>query len=427
MKFTRAYSLKGEVRVPGDKSISHRAIMFGSLAQGTTTVKNFLRGADCLSTIDCFRRMGIQIDETADEITVHGKGLHGLSAPSQILDAGNSGTTTRLISGILSGQNFECTLTGDASIQKRPMGRIIEPLTQMGASITSLSGNGCAPLQISGRPLHGIHYRTKVASAQVKSSILLAGLYADTPVSVTEPSLSRNHSELMLRQFGAKIHTEGTTATILPAPALTGQDITVPGDISSAAYFIAAGCITPDSEILIQNVGINPTRDGILQVCRMMGADITVMPYAHQTGEPAADVLVRSSSLKACVIGGDLIPTLIDELPVIAVMACFAKGTTVIRDAAELKVKESDRITVMAENLSAMGAKVTATDDGLIIEGGHSLQGTVIDSHLDHRIAMSFAVAALNADEETEIRDAECVNISYPGFYQDLNRISSRT
>ena len=246
-------------------------------------------------------------------------------------------------------------------------------------------------------------------------------------MSVTEPSLSRNPSELMLRQFGAKIHTEGTTATILPAPALTGQDITVPGDISSAAYFIAAGCITPDSEILIQNVGINPTRDGILQVCRMMGADITVMPYAHQTGEPAADVLVRSSSLKACVIGGDLIPTLIDELPVIAVMACFAKGTTVIRDAAELKVKESDRITVMAENLSAMGAKVTATDDGLIIEGGHSLQGAVIDSHLDHRIAMSFAVAALNADGETEIRDAECVNISYPGFYQDLNRISSRT
>ena len=303
------------------------------------------------------------------------------------------------------------------------MGRIIEPLTQMGASIESLSGNGCAPLRIEGRPLHGIHYRTKVASAQVKSSILLAGLYADSPTSVTEPALSRNHSELMLRQFGADVKTEGTTATIAPAPRLAGQEITVPGDISSAAYFIAAACVTPGSELLIRNVGINPTRDGILRVCRMMGADLTVMPYENQKGEPAADLLVRSSSLKGCVIEGELIPTLIDELPVIAVMACFADGTTVIRDAAELKVKESDRIAVMAENLSAMGARVTATDDGLIIEGGRPLRGAAVDSHLDHRIAMSFAVAALNADGETVIRDAECVNISYPGFYQDLQRL----
>ena len=427
MKFTRVKSLRGEITVPGDKSISHRAVMFGSLAQGTTTVENFLRGADCLSTIDCFRRLGIQIDETPELITIHGKGLHGLTGPSQLLDAGNSGTTTRLISGILSGQSFETTLTGDASIQKRPMKRIIEPLTQMGASITSLHGNGCAPLNIQGRPLHGIHYTTKVASAQVKSSILLAGLYADSATSVTEPALSRNHSELMLRQFGADVQTEGTTATIQPGPALAGQKIVVPGDISSAAYFIAAACITPESELLIRNVGTNPTRDGILRVCRMMNADVTILPHAQNDGEPSADLLIRSSSLKGCVIEGELIPTLIDELPVIAVMACFAEGTTIIRDAAELKVKESNRIDVMAENLTAMGAQVTATDDGLIIEGGRPLRGAAIDSHLDHRIAMSFAVAALNTDGETEIQDAECVNISYPAFYQDLNRISSRT
>lgn len=423
MKFTRAKQIRGEVTIPGDKSISHRAVMFGSLAEGVTEVTGFLRGADCLSTIDCFRRLGISIEDKDERILIHGKGLHGLSAPAQILDAGNSGTTTRLISGILSGQAFETTLTGDASIQKRPMGRIIEPLSQMGASITSLSGNGCAPLRIQGRPLHGIHYTTKVASAQVKSSILLAGLYADTPTSVTEPALSRNHSELMLHFFGADVKSEGTTATIQPEPKLIGQKVQVPGDISSAAYFIAAGCITPDSELLIQNVGTNPTRDGILHVCKMMNANVTLLNENTDSGEPTADLLVRTSSLQGCIIEGDLIPTLIDELPVIAVMACFAEGTTVIRDAAELKVKESDRIAVMTENLTAMGAKVTATDDGMIIEGGHTLHGAVVDSHLDHRIAMSFAVAALNTDGETEILGADCVNISYPAFYRDLQKI----
>ena len=423
MKFTRAKQIRGEVTIPGDKSISHRAVMFGSLAEGATEVTGFLRGADCLSTIDCFRRLGISIEDKDERILIHGKGLHGLSAPAQILDAGNSGTTTRLISGILSGQAFETTLTGDASIQKRPMGRIIEPLSQMGASITSLSGNGCAPLRIQGRPLHGIHYTTKVASAQVKSSILLAGLYADAPTSVTEPALSRNHSELMLHFFGADVKSEGTTATIQPEPKLIGQKVQVPGDISSAAYFIAAGCITPDSELLIQNVGTNPTRDGILHVCKMMNANVTLLNENMDSGEPTADLLVRTSSLQGCIIEGDLIPTLIDELPIIAVMACFAEGTTVIRDAAELKVKESDRIAVMTENLTAMGAKVTATDDGMVIEGGHTLHGAVVDSHLDHRIAMSFAVAALNADGETEILGADCVNISYPAFYRDLLKI----
>ncbi len=423
MKLSRIQRLQGEIQVPGDKSISHRAVMFGSLAQGTTEITGFLRGADCLSTISCFRRLGIEIEEKEKEILVHGKGLHGLCAPKEILDTGNSGTTTRLISGILCGQNFETTLTGDASIQRRPMGRIIEPLSQMGASIESLSGNSCAPLRIAGRPLHGIHYTTKVASAQVKSAILLAGLYADGGTRVTEPALSRNHSELMLRFFGADVKSEGTTAVIQPEPSLVGQKIEVPGDISSAAYFIAAACITPNSEVWIRNVGTNPTRDGILRVCRMMHADVTLLNENADSGEPTADLLVRTSSLKACTIEGDLIPTLIDELPVIAVMACFAEGTTIIRDAAELKVKESDRIAVMTENLTAMGAHVTATEDGMIIEGGHPLHGAVIDSHLDHRIAMSFAVAAWNADGETEIQGADCVTISYPGFFQDFGKL----
>ena len=421
MIFTRAKHLKGEITVPGDKSISHRAVMFGALAEGLTEVEGFLPGADCLSTIDCFRRMGIFIEEPeATRLLIHGKGLHGLKKPADILDTGNSGTTTRLISGILSGQDFETTLTGDASIQKRPMGRIIEPLSLMGASIESLNKNGCAPLRIQGRPLHGIHYTTKVASAQVKSAILLAGLYGDCPTSVTEPALSRNHTELMLRSFGAKVQTEGVTATIEPLPHLAGQKILVPGDISSAAYFLAAGCITPNSEIFIQNVGINPTRDGILRVLKRMGADVTILPGDNRTGEPVADLLVKTSHLQGCVLEGDLIPALIDEIPVIAIMACFAAGTTIIRDAAELKVKESNRIDVMVENLSAMGAHITATEDGMIIEGGYPLHGAVVDSHLDHRIAMSFAIAGLNADGETQIAGAECVNISYPGFYEDL-------
>ena len=424
MIFTRAQHLKGEITVPGDKSISHRAVMFGALAEGLTEVEGFLPGADCLSTIDCFRRMGIFIEEPeSTRLLIHGKGLHGLKKPADILDTGNSGTTTRLISGILSGQDFETILTGDASIQKRPMGRIIEPLSLMGASIESLNKNGCAPLRIQGRPLHGIHYTTKVASAQVKSAILLAGLYGDCPTSVTEPALSRNHTELMLRSFGAKMQTEDVTATIEPLPHLAGQKILVPGDISSAAYFLATGCITPNSEIFIQNVGINPTRDGILRVLKRMGADVTILSSDNRTGEPVADLLVKTSHLQGCVLEGDLIPALIDEIPVIAIMACFATGTTIIRDAAELKVKESNRIDVMVENLSAMGAHITATEDGMIIEGGYPLHGAVVDSHLDHRIAMSFAIAGLNADGETQIAGAECVNISYPGFYRDLDVI----
>lgn len=422
MTFTRAEALKGTVTVPGDKSISHRSVMFGALAEGTTRVTNFLQGADCLSTIDCFRKLGIRIENTEEEILIHGKGLHGLHAPSGTLNTGNSGTTTRLICGILAGQRFQTELTGDASIQSRPMRRIMDPLSRMGARIESLRGNDCAPLRIRGRGLHGIDYRSNVASAQVKSCILLAGLYADSPTSVTEPSLSRNHSEILLRQFGASVASEGTTVRIEPEPNLCAQEIRVPGDISSAAYFIAAGLLVPGSEILIRNVGINPTRDGILRVCKAMGADITLLNEA-QSGEPTADLLVRHSSLHGTTVGGALIPTLIDELPVVAALACFAEGTTVIRDAQELKVKESNRIDAMTESLRAMGAHVTAAEDGMIIEGGYPLHGAVIDSRMDHRIAMTFAVTALAADGETVIRGADCVKISYPEFYEDLGRL----
>lgn len=414
--------LHGELTVPGDKSISHRAVMFGSLAKGTTRITHFLEGADCLSTISCFRKMGIDIEKTDGEVLVHGKGLHGLSAPSEILDVGNSGTTTRLISGILAGQDFDCELNGDASIQSRPMKRIMTPLSLMGADIESIKGNGCAPLRIRGKKLHAAHYNSPVASAQVKSCVLLAGMYADGITSVTEPVLSRNHTELMLNYFGAHVNSTGTTASIEPEPFLEARDITVPGDISSAAYFIAAGLLTSGSEILLKNVGINPTRDGMLRICKAMGADITLL-NVNDDGEPTADLLVRTSTLHGTTIGGSVIPALIDEIPMLAVMAAFADGTTIIKDAAELKVKESDRIAVMVENLSRMGADITATDDGMIIHGGRPLHGAEIDSHLDHRIAMSFAVAGTIVDGPLSILGGDCVNISYPDFYSDLYKL----
>lgn len=423
MEFTKKNRIRGEVSIPGDKSISHRAVMFGALSQGITEVTGFLQGADCLSTISCFNRLGIEIENTLSKILIHGKGLHGLTAPTEVLDVGNSGTTTRLISGILAAQPFETTLDGDASIRKRPMKRIMTPLQMMGADIKSQLDNGCAPLIIRGQALHGIHYNSPVASAQVKSSVLLAGLYAEGVTSVTEPVLSRNHSEIMLQYFGAKVSSEGTTATIWPEPDLAGQKVNVPGDISSAAYFIAAGLLVPDSELLIKNVGINPTRDGILKVALAMGADITLL-NENRDGEPTADLLVRSSSLHGTTVEGDLIPTLIDEIPIICVMAACAEGTTVIKDAAELKVKESDRIAVMVSQLSAMGVDIVGTDDGMIIHGGKPLHGATIQTFMDHRIAMSFAIASLIAEGTTTILDQEVVNISYPGFYEDLDRIT---
>lgn len=420
--------LKGTVSVPGDKSISHRGIMFGSIADGTTEIHNFLPGADCLATIRCFRALGIEIEQEGSTVTVHGKGLHGLSAPSHILDVGNSGTTTRLLSGILAGQPFESKLSGDESLNSRPMKRIIDPLTQMGADISSILHNGCAPLYIAPSRLHGIHYDSPVASAQVKSCILLAGLYADGETSVTEPGLSRNHTELMLKEFGADIRSvhdldcSRTTAIIQPGRELHGQKLTVPGDISSAAYFIAAGLIVPDSEIRITNVGINPTRAGILKVCEDMGARIELSNERTEGGEKIADITVRTSRLHGTVIEGDIIPALIDEIPVIAVMAAVAEGTTVIRDAAELKVKETDRIETVTDNLKAMGCDVTPTEDGMIINGG-KLKGASIHTLLDHRIAMAFSIAALAAEGRTRILDSKCVDVSYPAFYDTFEEL----
>ena len=421
--------LKGEVTIPGDKSISHRSIMLGSIALGTTEITHFLEGADCLSTIDCFRKMGVEIERKPSSILVHGKGLRGLTAPASTLNVGNSGTTTRLISGILSGQNFATTLSGDDSLNSRPMKRIMTPLNTMGAHIRSLNDNGCAPLHIRPGALHGIHYQSPVASAQVKSAVLLAGLYADSPTSVTEPALSRNHTELMLQGFGAYVatdlHTDGTaTAHVEPCKELYGQQICVPGDISSAAYFIAAALLVPGSELLVKNVGTNFTRAGFLKVCKAMGADIETVSQTIEGGESRADLLVRYSHLKGSVIEGDIIPTLIDEIPMIAIMAAFADGQTVIRDAAELKVKETNRIDTVTAGLKAMGAVITPTDDGMIIEGTGHLNGASIQSYLDHRIAMAFSVAGLASDGETQIVDSQCVDVSYPEFYATLNSVS---
>lgn len=421
MELKNAKCLRGTVSVPGDKSISHRAVMFGAISEGMTEITNFLKGADCLSTISCFQQMGISIENKKDRVIVHGKGLHGLSAPKEMLDAGNSGTTTRLISGILAGQPFSSALTGDASIQKRPMKRILTPLSSMGADVSSIPGNGCAPLQFHPASLHGISFLSPVASAQVKSCVLLAGLYADGVTSVTEPVLSRNHTELMLSAFGANIRSENNVVSIHPNPKLTGMKIEAPGDISSAAYFIAAGLLVKDAEILIRNVGINPTRDGILKAARAMGGKIQKLNEHTVSGESVCDLLVTSSELHGTAIGGELIPALIDEVPMIAVMAAFADGVTHITDAAELKVKESNRIQTVTENLRRMGADVTPTEDGMIIRGTPDrLHCADFDSYSDHRIAMAFAVAALALDAPSAMRCGECVAISYPKFYEDL-------
>lgn len=424
MIFKKSNSLKGEITIPGDKSISHRAIMFGSLAEGSTRISHFLQGADCLSTISCFRQMGIDIENNTKEnvVIVKGKGLRGLKKPNSILDVGNSGTTMRLISGILCGQTFDTTLTGDASICKRPMGRIINPLVSMGGKIKSLSGDNLAPLSIEGTKegLSGITYTLPVASAQIKSAVLLAGLYANEETTVIEHTPSRNHTEIMLQMLGANIANKDNAITITGSPKLIARDVIVPGDISSAAYFIAAGILVPGSEILIKNVGVNKTRDGIIKVLEQMGANITLENLRNTDTEPVADILVKHSSLKATTICDPIIPTLIDEIPIIAVIACFADGTTVIKDAGELKVKESNRLDVMVNQLKLMGADIEATEDGMIIHGGKPLHGAVIDSKLDHRIAMSFAIAGLVADGETTILNSECVDISYPDFYKDL-------
>lgn len=421
MKLTASAGLRGTLTVPGDKSISHRAVMFGALADGDTRITGFLMGEDCLSTIDCFRKMGVPIEITEREVIVHGVGLHGLREPDGPLYTGNSGTTTRLISGILAAQPFPVSLTGDASIEKRPMGRIITPLREMGAKVDGREGKFC-PLSITPSALHGITYEMPVASAQLKSAILLAGLYADGPTTVIEPAPSRDHTERMLRALGARVESDGCRVTIHAPLCLKAVDLEVPGDISSAAFFLVAGAIVPGSELTVQNVGINPTRDGVIEVLRAMGADITVT-NRRDTAEPVADLTVRASKLHGTEIGGSLIPRLIDELPVLAVAAAFAEGETVIRDAQELKVKESNRIAAMVSELTRAGADCTETADGMVIRGGRPLHGAPFESYGDHRVAMSMAVLALGAAGESEILNPKVVSISYPGFFDTLRQI----
>ena len=420
MIITKATQIKANIPIPGDKSISHRAIMLGSLAQGVTLVKNFLMGDDCLGTINCFKQMGIHIEQEKD-IIIHGKGLHGLKKPSKPLNVGNSGTTIRLLSGILSGQNFSSVISGDASIEQRPMNRILLPLRQMNANILASSSDMYAPLNISPSLLKSTTYHSPVASAQVKSAVLLAGLYAEGETSVIEPTLSRNHTELMLQGFGGYVKSENNKATVQGNPSLQSLNICVPGDISSAAFFLVAGLLVPNSEIYMENVGVNPTRAGIITVLQNMGGDITLHNHRVECGEPVCDILVRSSDLHGISIGGNIIPTLIDELPVIAVAACFAKGTTVISDAQELRVKECDRIAAMTAELSKMGATISATEDGMIIEGTGALQGHEVESYGDHRVAMSLAIAGLVSTGETVINNPTCVNISFPQFFDIIN------
>lgn len=416
--------IKGEITVLGDKSISHRGVMLGAIAEGTTELTGFLNGADCRSTISCFRQMGIEIIQENERVTIHGKGLFGLKEPKDVLDTGNSGTTTRLLSGILAGSPFTSTINGDASIQKRPMKRIITPLSSMGAQIVSLRHNDCAPLQICGGRLKPIHYNSPVASAQVKSAVLFAGLFCEGVTAVTEPVLSRNHSELMLQGFGARVSVSETTASVEGLPVLHGQKIQVPGDISSAAYFIAAALLAPEGCLTIKNVNCNPTRRGILDVCEAMGGKISYENRRLVSKEEVCDLTVYSSSLHGTTIQGSLIPTLIDEIPIIAVLAAYASGTTIIRDAEELKVKESNRIDSVVSNLTAMGADAVSTKDGMIIHGGRLLHGTHIATKADHRIAMSFAVAGLFAQGVTTFDDPGCVAVSYPSFYETLSAIT---
>jgi len=421
-----ALALRGRIQVPGDKSISHRALMLGALAEGQTTISGLLLGEDPRSTASCFRSLGATISElNSEQVIVTGTGLGQLQEPIEVLDAGNSGTTMRLMLGILASHPDRFfTVTGDASLRSRPMRRVIDPLRQMGAQIWHRQG-GFAPIAVQGQRLQPIRYHSPIASAQVKSCILLAGLMAEGETTVVEPALSRDHSERMLQAFGATIAVdpEQCSATVTGGARLQGQSVVVPGDISSAAFWLVAGAIVPDSDLTIVNVGVNPTRTGILEALWQMQADITLENERTVAGEPVADLRVRSSALKAGAIAGDVIPRLIDEIPILAVAAAVAEGTTTIRDAAELRVKESDRLAVMAAQLQQMGVAVTEHPDGLDITGGADLQGAAVDSHTDHRIAMSLAIAALRARGTTTIHRAEAAAISYPDFATTLQRV----
>lgn len=420
MKLNNVSSLKGTVTVAGDKSISHRAVMLGALANGKTTISGFLNGADCLSTVSCFEKMGVKTTIKGSDVCVEGLGLHGLCAPNEVLYTGNSGTTTRLLSGILSAQNFSSTIDGDSSIRKRPMGRVKKPLEMMGACF---SGEYC-PITIHGKKLKSIEYTLPVASAQLKSAIILASLYADNISTIHEPAPSRNHTELMLSSMGADVKQMGNDIFIYPCENLNATHIDVPADISSAAFFMVGACITKNSDIILKNVGVNNTRTGIIDVLIDMGANISIQNLRFYGKEPVADIRVRSSNLKGTTIGGDIIPRLIDELPVLAVAAAFAKGQTIIKDAHELKVKESNRIDTMVCELKKANVDISSTDDGMIINGGEKVCGASFNAYNDHRIAMSMAILSLACDGDSEIDDPTAVNISFPEFFDTLKELS---
>lgn len=418
-------TLRGEVSVPGDKSISHRSIMFGSLAEGTTRISGFLMGEDNLSTWKAFESMGVTISQTGiDALEIKGVGLNGLKEPGDVLDCGNSGTTMRLMTGLLAGQNFFSVLTGDKYLRKRPMKRVVTPLAAMGAQIWGRDGGEKAPLAIQGGALTPTTYASPVSSAQVKSAVLLAGLSVDGETTVTEPHLSRDHSERMLSCFGAEVRPFEGGVSLTGRPRLLGQKVVVPGDVSSAAFFMVAGLITPGAELLIRNVGINPTRSGIIDILVAMGGQMEMLDIREQSGEPVADVLVRHSQLKGIEICGDMVPRAIDEFPVISVAAALAEGTTTIRDAEELRVKETDRIDAMVSELGKLGGQVEGRPDGMVITGVEQLNGGTVTSHGDHRIAMSLAVAALSARDSVTIQDAACTETSFPGFWDLLGKFN---
>lgn len=413
--------LRGEIAVPGDKSISHRSIMLGSLAEGTTMVHGFLHGEDNHATLNAFRAMGIAIEELEGGVLrIAGRGLDGLQEPQTVLDCGNSGTTIRLMTGLLAGQSFFSVLTGDRYLCKRPMKRVVGPLAGMGAQIWGRGGGDLAPLAIRGSKLQALDYTSPIASAQVKSALLLGGLYAEGLTTVREPHLSRDHSERMLRYFGAEVRPFAGGVSISGRPRLLGREVQVPGDISSAAFFLVAALITPGSELLIRNVGVNPTRSGIIDILLDMGAQLELLNPRELSGEPVADILVRHSALRGIEIGGEVVPRAIDEFPVVAVAASFAEGTTTIRDAKELRVKETDRIAAMTAELTKLGGRVEALEDGMVVQGVETLSGGTVISHGDHRIAMSMAVAALRASGSVCIDDTACTATSFPNFWDLL-------
>ncbi|ALC16162.1 3-phosphoshikimate 1-carboxyvinyltransferase [Desulfuromonas soudanensis] len=418
--------VKGDMTVPGDKSISHRSIMLGSLAEGVTEVHGFLHGEDNHATLGAFRAMGVLVDELPGGVLrIHGRGLHGLAEPGDVLDCGNSGTTIRLMTGLLSGQNFFSVLTGDRYLRKRPMKRVVGPLAAMGARIWGRGGGDLAPLAIQGGGLAPADYDSPIASAQVKSALLLAGLYAEGVTTVREPHLSRDHSERMLGYFGADVRPFPGGVSLVGHPRLTGREVHVPGDISSAAFFMVAALITPGSELLIRNVGVNPTRSGIIDILQEMGGSLQLLNERELSGEPVADILVKSSDLKGIEIGGSVVPRAIDEFPVVSVAAAFAEGTTIISDARELRVKETDRIAAMTSALGGLGARVEARDDGMVIHGGQALSGGTVSSRGDHRIAMSMAVAALRATGSVTIEDTGCTATSFPDFWELIERVGA--